>query len=167
MSLRHLILIGLAALLGACSHDAPPPAPAPEDTSGRLELRFEASTTLNPGTNGQPAPVRVHLFELKNSAAFVRADYFSLTDHATATLAADLLDQDELQVRPGEKRTLKRQLNAATRHVALQVGYRDLDHAAWRQIIDLPPSRSGIYRVNLDTQAVSSVELQPTTGNAP
>lgn len=164
----------ITATLGACSRSTPP-APAPQPTAtpaaatapASIQLQFEASANLNPDQAGQPTPVRVRLYELKSPATFAHADYFDLADRASTTLGADLLDQDEVQIHPGEHKAVSRELNSATRYVALQVGYRDLDNASWREVISLPPSRTGRYRVNLDARAASSIDLALPTASKP
>lgn len=149
----------LAGLLSACS-SPPAPASAPaaqaavEDASVTLDIH--ASAKLNPGATGQAAPVRVRIFELKNSAAFSRADYFALAERASQTLGPDLVDQDEVLIRPGETRSVVRPLNPATRHIGLVVGYREIDRAQWRTVLNLAPQQGAHYRIDLDALAISS-----------
>lgn len=160
MHLTRWAAIAALSLLAACSKDAPPAevaapaAPAAPDVS----LYFSAAAGLNPGAGGEAAPVRVRLFELKNAAAFERADYFALAERAQATLGADLLDQDEVLLRPGQQLHLRRPLDPATRQVGLVVGYREIDRAQWRSVLPVPPRD---YQISLDVRAVRSAEAAP------
>ncbi|MFS2158165.1 type VI secretion system lipoprotein TssJ [Pseudomonas sp. Pseusp122] len=148
----------LAVLLSACGKDkpaaeAPPPA---EPDSATITLHFQAVAGLNPGADGQAAPVRVRLYELKNSATFSRADYFALADRAQATLGVDLLDQDEVLIRPGQSLDIRRTLTPATRQLGLVVGYREIDQARWRTVISVLPRQTTEYTISLDVRALQS-----------
>lgn len=64
---RFLLAAATLLLLTACAKDAAKPettAEAEADTAA-VELHFHAISGLNPGANGQAAPVRVRIFELK------------------------------------------------------------------------------------------------------
>lgn len=146
-------------LLGACSKDeAVAPVADNAPASPAVTLYFSAAAGLNPGPGGAPAPVRVRLYELKNSAAFARADYFALAERAQATLGADLIDQDEVLLQPGGQLRLERPLDPATRQVGLVVGYREIDQAQWRSVLPVPPRD---YQISLDVRAVRSAVATP------
>lgn len=154
-------IAALALLLGACSStpagkapEAQPIQAAAED--GTVILNIHAAAGLNPGASGQPAPVRVRIFELKNTAAFNRADYFALAERASDALGPDLIDQDEVLIRPGETRRVERKLNPATRQIGLVVGYREIDRALWRTVLS---ANALEYRIELDPQAVRSTPV--------
>jgi len=157
MNATRLIAALALVLLGACSKDAPV-EPAAADPASGITLYFSAAAGLNPGATGTPAPVRVRLYELKNSAAFARADYFALAERAQATLGADLIDQDEVLLQPGEQLRLERPLNPATRQLGLVVGYREIDQAQWRSVLPVPPRD---YQISLDVRAVRSAVATP------
>ncbi|CAD5204116.1 type VI secretion system lipoprotein TssJ [Pseudomonas sp. FEN] len=169
MIYRVLLAAALTLLLGACAKDAvaPPPAEAPVADSASASLHFHAIAGLNPGADGVPAPVRVRIFELKNSANFNRADYFALAERAQATLGADLIDQDEVLVQPGEQMSLERALNPATRQVGLVVGYREIDQALWRTLLTIAPKQLNDYQISLDVRAVRSAVVVTPTRTAP
>lgn len=168
--IHRVVLAGaLALLLSACAKDAAAPAPgevAVVDNS-TATLHFHATAGLNPTPGGVAAPVRVRLFELKNSAAFNRADYFALAERAQATLGPDLLDQDEVQILPGEQRSLERPLSPTTRYLGLVVGYRAIDQALWRTVLEIPAQPPRDYQISLDANAVRSSIVAPPTRNAP
>ncbi|MGC3895276.1 type VI secretion system lipoprotein TssJ [Pseudomonas urmiensis] len=160
MNATRLIAVAALALLSACSKDASVAPVADQAAAGHaVTLYFSAAEGLNPGASGIPAPVRVRIYELKNSAAFARADYFALAERAQATLAADLLDQDEVLLQPGEQLSVERPLDPATRQIGLVVGYREIDQAQWRSVLPVPPRD---YQISLDVRAVrSAVAVQP------
>ncbi|OPA96770.1 type VI secretion system-associated lipoprotein [Pseudomonas fluorescens] len=156
---RFLLAVATALLLTACAKDAAKP-----DTTA--ELHFHAIAGLNPGANGQAAPVRVRIFELKNAATFGRSDYFALADRAQSTLGLDLLDQDEVMVQPGQQLSIKRDLDPSTRQIGLLVGYRELDRAQWRTVIDVPARQYTEYQISLDVHAVRADVVVPPASTA-
>lgn len=159
MRFKKFLAVAAALLLAACAKDSVAPASAPAPAATDLVLHIQAIAGLNPGADGQPAPVRVRLFELKSAAVFSRADYFALADKAQATLGSDLIDQDEVLIQPGEYQKFARPLNPATRQLGLVVGYRELDRAVWREVIPVSPGRSDEIQISLDVRAVRSAPV--------
>ena len=156
---RFLLAVTTALLLTACAKDAVKPETAAEaeaDTAA-VELHFHAIAGLNPGANGQAAPVRVRIFELKNIASFARADYFALVERTQSTLGADLLDQDELLLQPGEQLTVERGPHSAARHIGLAVGFREIDQAQWRAVLTVAPHQASDFHIAVDARAISGV----------
>jgi len=162
---RFLLAVATALLLTACAKDAASPqAEDAEADTAAVELHFHAISGLNPGATGQPAPVRVRIFELKNAATFSRSDYFALAERAQATLGADLIDQDEVLIQPGQQLSLQRDLDPATRHIGLLVGYRELDQSLWRTVINVPAREYTEYQISLDVRAVrADVVVTPSS----
>ena len=152
----RIVLLAMALLLlSACASDPAPPAPT------IVVLQFQAAADLNPSPDGQAAPVRVRLYELKSGAAFSRADYFSLVDAANATLATDLLEQDELLIQPGQQLTVERQLDEQSRLLGFVVAYRQLDSAVWRQLVNIPSNQTSQLSISLGAKAISAVPAPP------
>jgi len=164
---RFLLAVASLLMLAACTKDVAEPqasAAEVEANSGAVELHFHAIAGLNPGANGQAAPVRVRIFELKNAATFGRSDYFALADRAQSTLGLDLLDQDEVMVQPGQQLSIQRDLDPSTRQIGLLVGYRELDRAQWRTVLNVPPRQYTEYQISLDVRAVrADVVVSPSS----
>ncbi|MEK1941899.1 MAG: type VI secretion system lipoprotein TssJ [Pseudomonas sp.] len=140
----------LASLLTACASEPPPPPPPTV-----LKLHFLGSSELNPSPAGDPAPVRVRLYELKSPNNFSRADFFTLIDKPESALGSDLVAHDELLLRPSEQKELERTLDEATKYLAIVVAYRDLDHATWRQVLSVPVQKTSPYDVMVGSHAVA------------
>lgn len=155
---NRIPLTALAVLLlTACTKEPDMPAlPVTPSQDARIALHLVADAGLNPGATGQAAPVRVRMYELKSAANFLRSDYFALAERTTQTLGADLLEQDEIWVHPGEQRQLGRDLSAGTRHVGLVVAYRDIDQAQWRALLTVAPGQTNKFLINLDAHGVRS-----------
>ena len=145
-------LLAIVLLLTAC-------ASSPRPTV--VVMHIQAAADLNPSADGQATPVRVRLYELKSGAAFSRADYFSLVDAASATLASDLLEQDELLIQPGQQLALERTLDEQSRLLGLVVSYRELDSAVWRQVVSIPSNETTPLTVSLTARAISTAPTEP------
>src|SRR5437879_6300913 len=109
-----MALITVVAAVGA----APPPPPAV------LTLTIAAGPDQNPDPSGRPAPVAIRLFELNGTAKFERADVFALTEHEQQTLGEEGQGSEEFMLRPGETRTVTRELKKGVQFigVAVQIG---------------------------------------------
>jgi type VI secretion system protein VasD len=119
--LSFLFVIILAAA-------APPPPPAV------LTLTLVAGTDQNPDPTGHPAPVAVRLFELNGTAKFERSDVFALTEHEKQTLGEDGQGSEEFVLRPGETRTITRELKKGVQFIGIAVLFRDIDRSRWRSM---------------------------------
>src|SRR5947209_3624390 len=94
---RSAQIFTIATLLGlaACSST---PKPTVVNTS------VETKQKINPSIHGVSSPVVVRIYALKSLAAFNGADFFSLADKDKETLGAELLEREELLLKPGEQR---------------------------------------------------------------
>jgi len=127
-----------ALVLAACSSAKPPP-PKPVEVPRTLEIALQASPSLNPDARERASPVVVRIYELKAPLSFQAADFFALFEKDQATLGADLVAREELQLRPGESRTLSsRELKPEVRALGVFAAFRDLERSQWRTVIALP-----------------------------
>lgn len=146
----RIVILALTLVLGACASQPEPPPPTV------VQLHFQAAPDLNPAPGGQPSPVRVRLYELKSGSTFGRADYFPLVEAADATLAGDLVAQDEVLVAPGAELQVDRTLDEQTRLIGLIVAYRELDRSVWRHLVAIPAQQRSQLKVRLDAHGVSA-----------
>jgi type VI secretion system protein VasD len=119
-------LLGIVAVLATRCSSPPPPAV--------LTLNVIGSADQNPDPTGRPAPVAVRLFELNGTAKFERADVFALTEHEPQTLGDEGQGSEEFVLRPGETRTITRQLKKGVQFIGIAVLFRDIDRSRWRAI---------------------------------
>ena len=129
----------------------------------KLNLLIEASAGVNPNTSERASPIKVRIYELKDSASFSEADYFSLDGTDKATLAADLLAKDEFILRPGENKRIERKSNPQTTAIGVLAGYRDLPNATWRAVHKLKPAPEASWmRFAIPAPKLElTVQLQP------
>src|SRR5207245_2484585 len=127
---------------------APPPPPAV------LTLTIVAGADQNPDPSGRAAPVAVRLFELNGTAKFERADVFALTEREQQTLGTDSQGSEEFVLRPGETRTVTRELKKGVQFVGITVLFRDIDRSRWRLMA--PVGVSGPTKLTLRINALSA-----------
>lgn len=106
----------------------------------QLELTVTAQAGMNPDDKGRAAPMLVRVYELKSTAAFEAADYFSLAANDKAVLGSDLLVRDEFILRPGEVRALRRKSHPDIEAVGVMAGYRELARSDWRAVQTIDPA---------------------------
>lgn len=123
--------IAAAAMLSGCaaSRTVGAEGDAPELL---LDLRFVASSDLNPNERGQAAPILVRLYELAAAQPFETADYFELARDDKAALGNAMLRQEEFVLRPGEQRRVRRKAAAGLQALGVTAAYRDLPQSTWR-----------------------------------
>jgi type VI secretion system protein VasD len=108
----------------------------PEDVT--IKGSIQASEDVNPDASGRPSPLVIKIFQLKGRSKFEQAEYFALFDDAEATLGADLLAVEQLMLTPGEYRAYEGEFDPDTRFVGVIAGYRDINQAEWRSLVEMP-----------------------------
>lgn len=101
-----------AAMLAACSSTAKR-VPVPY----AIELR--ADPKVNQNASGRPSPVQVTIYELKSASIFESRDFFTLQGDAHAALGAELLNVDQVILKPGETKVVQYPGNAEARVVGV------------------------------------------------
>ena len=159
-ALRFLALVVLSASAWITPSGAQGFQPAREQTM--LDITITAANDLNRDEKERAAPVLVHLYELRSSARFEAADYFSLQSDDRAALGGDLLKSEEFILRPGEEKRIRRKSHPDVEAVALMVGYRELAQADWRAVRHLEPApEAAWYRMPLPANRLKlAVQLQ-------
>jgi type VI secretion system protein VasD len=100
----------------------------------------------------------VRVYALKTPGPFQSADFFSLYDKDSATLGAELVKREELQLAPGEKKTLQFTLPPDVKSVGVMAAYRDLERARWRDLQPLEVGQPNTFKLNLGARQVSLVK---------
>ncbi|WP_235023335.1 type VI secretion system lipoprotein TssJ [Caballeronia glebae] len=147
-----LLLCALAA--SACKSPPPPPAPT------IVRLSVTALGGVNPDRSGRPSPVVVRVYELKTTAAFDSADFFTLYGRDQATLGGDLNAKNEYVLRPGDSRSVEQTVQPGTKFVAVVAAYRDIERSRWRASAPVPPNQTTLMNVRIDAADVS-IAAQP------
>ena len=120
-----------------------------------VDAAITAVADLNPDGNGRPSPVVVRVYELKTLSNFENADFYALYDEEAATLGADLVARDELEIRPGDERRYERTADPTTHYLGVIAAFRDLENARWRASVKLGDEKRVSLQIKLYTTAVS------------
>lgn len=93
-----------------------------------------ASTDVNKNLSGDPSPIVVNIYQLKNSLAFNMNDFFSLYRQSKTTLSGDLLDSQQIIISPGTSKTMNLVLSPDARYIGVVVAYSDYQQSQWRAL---------------------------------
>lgn len=132
----------LLTLFTACKSPPPPPPTA-------VKVSVAVLAAANPDSNGRPSPVLVRVYELKSTAAFDSADFFTLYGKDQATLGADLNAKNEFLLRPGENRSFEQIVQPGTKYIAVVAAYRDIERSRWRATAPVPPNKTTALAVKV------------------
>jgi type VI secretion system protein VasD len=136
---KRLLLVVAAITITGCALGPKPLQPV------ALTLQISANTQINPDINGRPSPVMVRIYELKSTARFSSADFFSLFEKDTATLGDDISGKEEFMLYPGEMRVLTKSGHTGTTAIGVLVAYRDLEKSIWRTTHAVSPASEVSY----------------------
>lgn len=142
-----LVAAATGVLLAAC---ATPEKPVTTPVS----LTLVAAPDTNPDAQGRASPLVTRYYVLKAPGAFESADFFFLQDKDTATLGADLVQREEVILRPGEQRSVRLTLAADVKTLGFTGAYRDLNRSRWRQSVALTPGQPLNLTVTFGAQGV-------------
>jgi type VI secretion system protein VasD len=138
----------LLVFLTACASTSKP---------AQLTTTLRSVNYLNPNLDNQAAPVVVTFYQLKSPDTFKQADFFALYNKPTETLAADLLDKREVEIRPEKVQELEQNIATNATYIGIVAAYRDPDVAQWKQLIEIPANEKRIkLLINLETQRLSA-----------
>lgn len=144
-----LLLAAAVVLQAAC-------AGKPEKPPLKLILEIAASGDLNPGPGGQPLPVVLRLYQLKQQGTFMGADFYSLFDKESSVLGPDLVSREEVTLRPSQVLQIQRTLDPAVTAVGVLAAYQAIDRSRWRAVIGLKPGVDNTLRIIVAAEAVSA-----------
>jgi len=145
---RRIAILGLAGaglLLAGC-------AAKPVVTT--VAVTLTAGADANPDARGRASPLTVRVYALKTTGAFEAADFFSLFEKDQATLGAELVQREEVLLRPGETKKLDFNLPPDAKSMGVMAAYRDLDRARWREVRPVVTGKAQSLDVNFGARAM-------------
>jgi type VI secretion system protein VasD len=114
-----------------------------QDKPVQTKAALYATLDANPDSSGRASPIVVRIFQLRNEAEFVAADFFALYDREKETLGATLLMREEYILQPGERKELLLPLAREARYVGAIAAFRDLRGSKWRALNVAPKKTMG------------------------
>jgi type VI secretion system protein VasD len=138
---------GLLMGLSACSS-------TPAVKKSGLQVVIEADDTINLNEQRDPSPIVLRFYELKSPTVFNQATFFELFDKDSERLGADLVSKREFEVKPQDKLDFTRETPIETKHLGVIAGFREINSAQWRDIVDIVPERDNQIVVKVTSLAV-------------
>ena len=135
LRMRWLFLLVMAWIAAGC-------ASTQKSMLIPYDVYLDVEAEVNPNLQGHPSPILIGLYELGSDSQFLDLDFPAVQDRARVSLGEDLISLDQIILRPGEQRVIRRAGNAAARHLGVVAGYRELGRQPWRLSIPLPGTKS-------------------------
>lgn len=145
-SSASIILACILTTLCACGwfkKDKPPAQPEPT----RVVIEIETAGDINPSITNRPSPVVVRIYQLRSYADFKKADFTSLYENGNQALGKDLIDQQEIFVKPGEKRTVFFEAPDDLRTVGIMAAFRYYQKGQWKVSTGIQPNKTNVVNV--------------------
>ena len=142
------VIAAMMLVLVGCGGGSGVPKPTP------VGLLVNADAGINPNEEGEPSPVVVQVFELKDNNAFNRADYFDFVDNLDKTLGADLIATREYELTPGKSEIYDRDISGDALYLGVIAGFRNIKSAKWRDSIQLNKGKKNSFIINLTSLSV-------------
>ncbi|KQW59224.1 type VI secretion system lipoprotein TssJ [Variovorax sp. Root411] len=145
---RRIAVLGLAAaglFIAGC-------ASKPVVTT--VAVTLTAGADANPDARGRASPLTVRVYALKSPGPFEGADFFSLFEKDQATLGAELVQREEVLLRPGETKKLDFNLPPDAKSIGVMAAFRDLDRARWREVRPVTTGKAQALDVNFGARAI-------------
>ena len=143
---KGLAPICVVVMLSACGlfgKDKPPPPPEPT----RIVLELEAAGDINPNSQGRPSPLVLRIYQLTSYSKFEDADFFSLYQKANEVLSGDLENQEEILLKPNEKRTVFYEVSDDIKTIGLLGIFRDYDKGQWKAATGVQQNKTNVVNV--------------------
>ncbi|RYF35352.1 MAG: type VI secretion system lipoprotein TssJ [Comamonadaceae bacterium] len=106
-----------------------------------VALTLTAAADVNPDARNRASPLTVRVYALKSPGPFEGADFFSLFEKDQATLGAEMVQREEMLLRPGDSKKISMTLPADAKAIAVLAAYRDLERARWREVRAIEPGK--------------------------
>ena len=154
VALGGIRLLGLGLILSFLANCAKPPPPPPKPVVTPVALTLVAAADANPDARGRASPLTVRVYALKTTGAFESADFFTLFEKDQATLGAEMIQREEMLLRPGESKKLEMTLPADAKALGVIAAYRDLERARWREVRVVEPGKPLVLTVGLGARQI-------------
>src|SRR4051812_18921324 len=102
LAFAGLLVGGLGAVAASSGCVTVPPAPPKPCDVQMVTLRIYASDNINPNERGNPRPVVVRLYQLKNDVKMENATYDEILLKDKEVLGEDNVKMDEVEIFPND-----------------------------------------------------------------
>lgn len=140
--LRALLPSLVIGLFAACASPTILPVKEPNKACEiqTVHLSVVASPTINPTPDGEPRPVLLRVYQLKDDIRMQNASFDEVWKQDATTLGEDLVTRDELYAYPETRTEVKFERNPDARHVVAAGMFRGWQGKSWFVAFELPPA---------------------------
>lgn len=143
---KGLVLICVIMMVAACNpfkKKKPPPPPEPT----RVVLEFEAAGNINPNPEGRASPLVLRIYQLKSYSKFEDADFFALYEKDEEVLGGELVNKEEILLKPNEKRTVFYEKTDDTRTIGVIGAFRDYEQSQWKAAAGVQENKTNVINI--------------------
>ncbi len=129
-----MILVATCGLLASCG-----------SSQFNMEVMLEGTNQLNQSDMGQPVPVTVRIYTLKDRTRFDQATFQELWKKDYEFLGNDLLDRKEITLHPSTSEPLELSVDPEKNEnfLGIMVLFRKYQDGVWRRVI--PIKKPGLF----------------------
>ncbi len=105
-----------------------------------VSLTVVASPNINPTLEGEPRPVQLRLYQLKDDVKLQAATFEQVWKEDAAVLGQDIVKRDDVFVYPNSRTDVKFERDAAASQVIGAALFRNPKGRSWYVAFELPPA---------------------------
>lgn len=133
-------LVALAVASVSCAETLPPAKETKKCELQMVSLSIIASPLINPTEDGEPRPVQMRIYQLKEDVRLQGATFEDVWKKDTTVLADDIVKRDDVFVYPSSRTDVKFERDPNAQHVVGAGLFRNPKGRSWYVSFDLPPA---------------------------
>lgn len=135
---KVLAVFILAAIISSCSSSGSANHKDRKPVDGEIKINLNADSDINPNEKGQPAPLNIFIYSVRDVDVFTSADFFEIMDGSSKRTQAASVKVYEAILKPGGKETIFLKHEKDIQTLGVVGAYRNLNDAIWLITWDLP-----------------------------
>jgi type VI secretion system protein VasD len=105
-----------------------------------VSLSIVASPQINPTIDGEPRPVQLRIYQLKDDVRLQAATFEQIWKEDATVLGPDIVKRDDVFVYPNTRTDVKFDRDASASHIAFAALFRNPKGRSWYTSFELPPA---------------------------
>lgn len=106
----------------------------------KYNISIFASREANMNSIGEPAPLKINIFNLRSENEFMNLDFFSLHNNPTSVLGSNLLSHKQIYLlSENEPVNISGEVTSEYNYIGISGEFQDLNNKTWRTIIPIEP----------------------------
>lgn len=129
-----------------------------------INVSLISSKAINLDESGDPLPVVVRIYFLKNKEKMEKEDFMSLWKSDTEILGEDIVSREEITVQPETMVKIKLESGKGAKYIGIMGLFRKPQKEEWKKIIPLKGIVSRSVEISVHEGSVNIVEKPHNTG---